>query len=451
MQGARAEHLVDYQTANIFSQLNLTSLLCAALVEFFTVKIETFHATFSNSIDFSDLVTKPCNLSGYEPLIETARRTFRERLVPLGLPAESLGLPENQEILFGGDGTSAILIRASYPGTLIVGEATLDVLVMSRTEQLPDGARIFKDALGILLNPGSSISADKAERLNGILGKPSPHGKMLGSPVYRGAIRRLYNDELRRDLSAIVNAIGDAPVPHKYLSQMEAFKDRGHALNSIIKDDTLVHKQLVIACTNCEIRQIAFSTRSQAENALTHAGSKCLNCTAGTLEIEENYSLTDKHREGIRQGLWLESLASDVVGERALNVWTGQMVENDEVDVLSVYLDKTLLIECTDSTFGQNDLYRTAIKAQTLDVDVVIVITTREIHPNVRSDVDRLGKTMGRSRRYLLISQGSCDGIRAELTSELDRTQTEYINSWFNRDVFALSTSSGGVWAWTSE
>ena len=396
------------------------------------MKINSFHGEFSRTVNFQSFVSKLAESSGYLPLFQEDTKRLEKRLAPLGFPVENLGFSDwRREILLASDSSSAVLIRVNYPSSLKVAIAGLDVLAVCAKE-IPDIPGIFKEALGISLNPGSSASAWKVKHLEERLGKLSQHGKMLADPDIGTAVRRLQDDALRKDLAMIVNAVGDTPVPKQYLARMEQFKGRGEKLNGILNDGSLVHKQFVVTCNHCKLQQLAFPGQSQAKIVLGDAVGKCLNCREGRLGIEENYAVAGNFLEGVRQGLWLESLVSEVMRERASKVWTGHRVGDDDFDILSFFLDRTILIECADFTFGQNDLYKTAIKAQTFEADSVIIISTRKILPNVRNDTNHLQKVIGESRNYLLISEDSCDAIRASLTSELDRMQEEYINNWLN-------------------
>lgn len=237
-------------------------------------------------------------------------------------------------------------------------------------------------------------------------------------------------------MSAIVGAVGTNPVTVQFLEeQIEAFKGRQEALRAILEDEAAFTKHFIVGCDNCGISHLGFDTRSRAEEVATEAGDRCFTCGEQNLIVLDSFSVTNEFWNSIQQGLWLESLADDVMNERTEHVWTCRMFENNELDVLAVYLDNTVLIECKDSSFGQNELYVTSAKAEDVRADEVIVISTKDIHPNVRSAAERIGGGTRVFRKFTLLSEETYDDIRQTLLGELERMEIEHVRDQLNQDT----------------
>jgi len=166
---------------------------------------------------------------------------------------------------------------------------------------------------------------------------------------------------------------------------------------------------------------LEFADENHAREALAASSGKCLGC-AENLEIVQTFRLSGTFAAGVLQGLWLESLATDVMAKRTDLVWSGQMIGTKEIDVLGILGGKTILVECKDTSFGQTDLAVIALKADQVRPDFVIVISTRDIHANVQDDIDKLA-----SRGFKVISE-SASGTIAERLGDLldDLIRTEF-------------------------
>jgi len=394
------------------------------------MNIATFHARLKDKLKFSDLVSKLAEVSGYEPLFGAACQRLVERLEPFGINEPPLGLSGLQvEVLIAPDTGSCIVVKTS-PGLLTgLPEVYADLMSLS-TAEVADIPRIVSEAFGLTAEPGSVRSAQEERRLSQVLGELSPNGKMLADPTVRAAARRLYDDELRSDLSAITSAVGDSPVPADILGQMETFRRRRQRLKDIVSDQSLAQKHFLVFCKSCGLPHLAFDTPERAAAVIADVNGKCGTCQKKELFVEESYAIAQAIVRAIQQGLWLESLVSDVMCERARVVWSGQMVGTNEIDVLSVCAEKVVLIECKDAPLGQNDVYVTAMKAEDVGADAVIMVTTNEVHPNVRDAVKRLGAGARSARTFTLISQDCCEAIRRDLSIELDRMQNAHVKGW---------------------
>jgi hypothetical protein len=275
------------------------------------------------------------------------------------------------------------------------------------------------------LHHGTYASAQLKIDLADRLGELSPNGKMLRDPATSAVLKRIYDDQLRSDLSAIVGAVGEDFVSDATLQRMEIFSGRETQLQTILRDESLTNKRFLIFCQNCDSPHLAFPTGEQAKEVIEAADRRCAICGERSLQIAEAFSVTPEVLAGVRQGLWLESLACDALSSRTDTVWAGQMVGSNEIDVLAVFADKVVLVECKDTSFGQNDLYVTAMKAEDLKANTVVVISTRDFHENVTEVASRLGQDRRSERAFTLISATTESDIRARLNSLLDDLQAE--------------------------
>jgi hypothetical protein len=122
------------------------------------------------------------------------------------------------------------------------------------------------------------------------------------------------------------------------------------------------------------------------------------------------------------------------------------MIDSDEVDVLAVAYDQIVLVECKDTSFGQNDLYITSTKAENVGARTVVVVSTRDVHSNVtqaaertaRNRDDRLYTRAARPRVLHIISEHSADSIRSKILSVLEEMATRHLGDWLLADRYEL-------------
>ena len=133
---------------------------------------------------------------------------------------------------------------------------------------------------------------------------------MLADPNLRAAVRRLYDDQLREQLSAAVHAFGREGASLQDLAQLDMFANRPAAVDTILGDRTLLEERSVIHCQSCRASHLAVPDQRLAKQVVADAGHICLRCGNPKLDVEQRYRVVDRLTRGIKQGLWLESLAS---------------------------------------------------------------------------------------------------------------------------------------------
>lgn len=401
--------------------------------------IRAYHVKLEREKDSRDVAASILSAIGGEALLARAQAELREKLEPFGLIVPFPVYPDNVEVVLTSDAKVAAVIRAiDHPR-----EAYVEIALVSQDADVPDLANLA-NSLSLEVHTGCIESAREIERLSKRLGELSPNGRLLADSDNKKVFQRLAQDQLREDLSAIVNALGGSPITSDLLKQHEAFKDRVDQLEATLSDSDLAAKQFIIYCGECGVQHLAFQSLQRARSVLSEVDSRCVSCGQPGLDVVESYTLSEIVVKGLQQGLWLESLASEVMSRRCDAVWSGQMVNTNEVDVLGVHLGATVLVECKDTSFGQNELYVAAMKAQDLGADTVIIATTRDVHPNVLEAKDRLENWLRGRRPFTILSGQTAETFERGIDSALSEIEERFLKQ------FSQPESMGSSWArWT--
>jgi len=391
------------------------------------MNLYTYHCNLQKAASFENLLPKISKSLGqsFSPILGEAVRWSEKQLADIDLKVSVPIYNENTEVFVNKESKHAFAFRLNsfYPNNFV-----LDVLEFSEKKETENIIQLIEKAIEVSIKESSFLEATLLERVRKRLGKLSPNGKMLADDNLRQGIRRLYNDSIRSKIAEIIDTYGENTL------SLEAIKGLLKEKKSIIKEfcdnSDLFVKKYVIACNECGTPYLTFANKEKAKNALAESNNYCANCgKKDALNVVEGYGVVETVRRGIQQGLWLESLVSDVVSEFTQQIWAGQMVDTDELDGLSIYCDKIILIECKDTSFGQNDFYVTAMKAQDIGADIVVIITTHEIHPNVQNNIDRYNKES--ERTFKIITKTSTKEIKSSLEDFLKETQNKYVAKWF--------------------
>lgn len=390
------------------------------------MSFRTYHCTPQGAVTFEELlalISKSVG-SNFSPILREAAREIKEELASVGLVISVPVHDEDIEILLNRETKHLLALRFSS-----FEESGLDMLEFSGGTKRQDIIEPLQKAIGVNIDKGSLLEAALFKTVQERLGKLSRNGKVLADRASREAIRRLYDDTLRQKMKTILSALHDHMLP------LEAFKyllkGNSTAMKKLFDDSRLFERSYGIRCKTCGSMQLVFPTRDKADDAMAHSKNYCAACKSeGTLAITEAYETIETARLAIQQGLWLESLASDVVSQVTEHIWTGQMVNSSELDVLSIYCDKIVLIECKDSSFGQNDLHAAAAKAEDVRADIVMIVVTRDLHPNVQASVDRYNQKGERTFRTIV--NNSTKKIQSALKTSLEETRSNFINRWFS-------------------
>lgn len=109
------------------------------------------------------------------------------------------------------------------------------------------------------------------------------------------------------------------------------------------------------------------------------------------------------------------------------------MVESFELDVVAMIHSKIVLVECKDTSFGQNDFVNLSAKAEEIDADVIGVVTTQPLHENVKGLIERRKRDAERSV-FVIEDVQEPDRIRSGIQNEVENLKRDYIQEILHGD-----------------
>ena len=285
------------------------------------------------------------------------------------------------------------------------------------------------------LKDGTYIETRKILQYNEDLKKLSPHGKFLKDKNNINLCKKLYDDRTRKLIRNIISNFENLPLPLDLIkTEIAKKKEEKEIVEKICRDPNLFEKKFIFVCKRCGYPSfdISFNDKKTAEKILNDSSFSfnCANkeCNSNEAIIKEVFVVKKNVIKIIRHGIWLEYMIAEILNTETRKVWIGVMHDNDELDVVAVGLNKSILVECKDGTFGQNDLYSLMIQAGDINADVVLIVTTQPVHPNVKST---LNKYKEKGKRIMKIIEGNSTEIKNELNKFLNNLKKEYINSFF--------------------
>lgn len=286
------------------------------------------------------------------------------------------------------------------------------------------------------LESGSLHEKGIATSISESLQKLSPNGKKLSEEPFLLECSKLADNDLRVDLQTLQRTFQDDLVTREMIAKIERFATRQGRLESLLARSDLVEVSFGAECTNCQEVSLVFDQREAVDALLKTAMPTCAECKKKEFAVVELYRAKRSLVDALQQGLWLEALALERVRNRTTRVWAGQMAGSDEVDAIAVFADRVLLIECKDTSFGQNEFYVARAKAENIDATEICVLTTRDVHVNVETAVKQANEgrqtyLRQRPRHYHLLSNHDASMLRSGLDKWLDGMEASVVNGWF--------------------
>lgn len=268
------------------------------------------------------------------------------------------------------------------------------------------------------------------------LQKPSPNGKRLSDDEFLTECKQLIDNDTRGDLQTLQRTFQDTPVTRENLELLERFSSNPKRTMSLLNDSSLMSVEYGAKCRGCEDISLVFGDRSSCASIIAGSGARCVQCRNESFEIIELYRPKKVLVEALQQGLWLEALGLDCLKNRTNHVWAGHMAGSDEVDAIAVYADQVVLLECKDTSFGQNEFYVARAKAENVDATQVCVLTTRDIHANVESVIKqaneaRQGVYRQRARQYHVVTNSDAKKLQQGLSDWLEKLDQQVLKGWF--------------------
>ena len=237
---------------------------------------------------------------------------------------------------------------------------------------------------------GYFLDQESIIQLNKKLKKLSPNGKIVNDKKFnRLFLKIISSDQLRLLIKKIADTYNGLPVP---LEQIKNLNVDTSELNKLIFDQELTTKDYKIICEQCkQPSEFLFKKREDAINSLKKAKFSCPKCSGNKTCILEYYYLTTKTIKLIK-GVWLEKLCAEHIKKFTNNYWAGYVLDQNELDGVTIFSKDIILIECKDTSFGQTDLYTTLAKADDLNAKRILVVTTNHVHDNLKKLIEKYEK-----------------------------------------------------------
>lgn len=279
------------------------------------------------------------------------------------------------------------------------------------------------------LNIGTYFELAIKQKLDEILEVDSPNGKIIKDSKLRNIFSTLNDPTKRYSVRHIAKNLGAGAKIDTLQSVITGLGAESHkSAEEILNNPMFFSKNYRLMCAKCDwiAHDLVFSNKDDISNAISSSRFTCMNKKSGcssnkAVEVEVFAINPDVVRA--LGGVWLEKYVDDILKERVEYTWPGKMNSDDELDNVFIFTEKVFLVECKDTSFGMSDLYSIMIKAKAIEADEIIVITTQDVHANVKAKVSDLN--MSREYKIEIIS-GSQDLIKQKLFNLLTIRQNEF-------------------------
>ena len=380
-----------------------------------TIDQFNFHCYWTEKADSSKLaesIFEILRTSKYKliPIFEEYESMLKARLRKFNLDSSEDYIDQSNWTLLFNKKNTVLLYLAFLPG----GNG-FDIKIFAKSYKIAKNiANHFLKIKKIRkIHSCGLIDKKLAQEVDNKLKAVSPNGKMIADKQFHPIIEKLYIDKIRNVVKKIANVYAETPIPIEYINRI---KVRKKIIKQLISDDDLIEKNYKPVCKKCELpSNFIFNKYEEATRSLKKAKYKCPNCNNTTFEITRVYSLTEKCINSIRSGIWLEKLAMDVIKSVADVYWCCRVYDNNEYDGVTIYNNKIIFIECKNTGFGQNALYSALIKADEINANIVLIITTEKVHQNVTNAIEKFEKKS--DRKFCLIVSNKVPVIKKELVN----------------------------------
>lgn len=369
---------------------------------------------------------------GLSPVFATARNLLFEELSPFELripqvfdtKAEAFSSPDHQKAVLAR--TSGVTLQNGSEVSL------LDLVLLSREQPLDSLIQAITQKLGLELLDNSYREETLIERVRGRVTATGPNGKLLEDQAVIKSAAVLEDDHIREQLKEVCITLGPVSIPRSELEKLPSLT-KAEDIDELIRLGALV-RNFQLHCKSCQTSLLVFAEFADAENNLRNS-VKC-PCGRSRLQILETFALDALYQRVLQQGLWLEALVSGVVDSRSCRQWAGRMLGTDEIDVICVIANRIIMFECKDKSFGQNDLYVAAVKAQRLRADMVVIISTHRLHSNVYERIEQLnaGREGEKDDKFVAISSPHTTEIKGKLFDLLNKLRRIELTNWLDRN-----------------
>jgi len=213
----------------------------------------------------------------------------------------------------------------------------------------------------------------------------------------------------------------------------------------------VINKVYAIRCDKCskktfKIIQMPFNNKEDIKELIMKKSIICPDCSEILNEkdssIIEVYTIPNLTKECIK-GLWLEAYCKNIL--KKMDVKEDKLkicgyYENNELDICLMESDNLLVFECKDKNIGQNDIYILTVKANRINADKVIIVTTQELQDNITNIVTKDDEN--EDDKYIFIC-GSSKHIEKEMNEIIQNLRNQKNQLLINSLMIKLYN---GIW-----
>jgi len=352
------------------------------------------------------------------PIFEGYETDFKHKIKKFGFTSSEKVIEQTGWTIFTNNRNILIIFQYAPGG--------FDIRIITDKEDAAIGiCKLLSKIEGVVdYKKGKLKDNELIQHLNKQLKTLSPNGKALKNATLGTVISKIVScDKLRVLVKKIADTYGNLPLSFEQLNTLNIDKSE---LNNLINDANLVQKNHKIICAKCkQPSEFLFEYKVDAEKSLKKAKYSCPKCGNNKTGIIEYYSLTKNALAALKQGIWLEKLCLDTISRITNNYWSGYYVDTNELDGVTVFSGNIILVECKDTSFGQNELYIAMVKAEDVKANIVLIVTTNPVHNNVEKLILKYEK-QGK-RKFRIISSNNAEEIVKGLSKFFVLKQTNDI------------------------
>ena len=364
---------------------------------------------------------------GLKPVLFEFGEKFQKLMISIGTSSmPNLFADDNIEIFTIKKTKTLIFIE-------IVKRYSGDILEVSilykRKEELGKILRIFKKIKEFKeINEGTYFGMMKSEELDPLLEKRSPNGKLIENPSYGKIFEYFVSQANRVVINKIADFLGQTALAktkeeiHKCLD-----KEERRVFEALLRTKKIFQEAFRPKCEKCNkvLWSTTYNTLAEARRAVSTMQFSCpaRGCKSHNANIAEVYSI---RLEAIKAkgGVWLEKFVNDELKKMVSQTWPGRMHGNDELDNVFILKDHLVVVECKDTSFGLTNLYSLLMKAQNLETDQILIITTQEVNKNVLSQI----KSINDEEKFkVILIKGEQKDIAAGIERFLYESNKEFL------------------------
>jgi hypothetical protein len=391
------------------------------------MKYYNFHCRVQNLNLLKDIILR--NSTSFYPLFTKCKDNLSKQLSYfISEDFESTFFSQHHEIIV--DKEKNVMIDLSTPRTDFYSRNVVNIRIFAKKEDdrmVKLISNLQRNKKIKMFSPGAFIESNTINRLATELRNLSPNGKLIKDKGLSEYWKYGENIETRKAIKKYISTIGKMPIHAK--EAIGIVKKIDARLPRIFQDKKLLFEQFAINCKECTTMPILYETIEKARQGLKD--SKCGECGKDTLQLTKAIQLRPEVYSVLSTGVWLENLVTNIVNKFTNYIWSGSMYGNDEVDIAAFFCGRIFIIECKDTSFGQNDYYILLRKAENIRANIIGVITTQEIHKNVKQAIERDFRR--NDKKIFIIEEEGADKITNAISRYFNKLLNDYVRDILTR------------------